>query len=130
MIADRYGPPEPVPDPANPRAPAERFRLRDGTQFGIIASVTAPFCRSCDRSRVTADGSWYTCLYSEEGLDLREPLRMGVEDAALADLIRERWAGRSDRGAEARLSVADRGTLVSLEGLRADPRREMHTRGG
>jgi len=130
MIADRYSPPEPIPDPANPRAPAERFRLRDGTQFGIIASVTAPFCRSCDRSRVTADGSWYTCLYSEDGVDLREPLRMGVEDAALAALIRERWAARSDRGAEARLTVADRGTLVSLEGLRADPRREMHTRGG
>jgi cyclic pyranopterin phosphate synthase len=130
MIADRYGPPEPIPDPANPRAPAERFRLRDGTHFGIIASVTAPFCRSCDRSRVTADGSWYTCLYSEEGVDLREPLRMGVEDAALAELIRERWAGRSDRGAEARLTVAERGALVSLEGLRADPRREMHTRGG
>jgi cyclic pyranopterin phosphate synthase len=129
-IADRYGPPEPLADPAHPRAPAERFRLRDGTAFGIIASVTAPFCRSCDRSRVTADGSWYTCLYSEEGVDLREPLRMGVEDAALAELIRERWAGRSDRGAEARLRVADRGALVSLEGLRADPRREMHTRGG
>ena len=130
MIADRYGPPEPLPDPANPRAPAERFRLGDGTQFGIIASVTAPFCRSCDRSRVTADGTWYTCLYSEAGVDLREPVRMGVDDAALAELIRERWAGRSDRGAETRLTVADRGTLVSLEGLRADPRREMHTRGG
>jgi len=130
LIADRYGRPDPIPDPAHPRAPAERFRLRDGTRFGIIASVTAPFCRSCDRSRVTADGSWYTCLYSEDGVDLREPLRMGMDDTALSGMIRERWANRTDRGAEARLTVADRGALVSLEGLRADPRREMHTRGG
>jgi cyclic pyranopterin phosphate synthase len=130
LIADRYGRPEPIPDPAHPRAPAERFRLTDGTRFGIIASVTAPFCRSCDRSRVTADGGWYTCLYSEDGVDLREPIRMGMDDAALGAMIRDRWAARSDRGAEARLTVTDRGSLVSLEGLRADPRREMHTRGG
>jgi cyclic pyranopterin phosphate synthase len=129
-IADRYGRPEPIPDPAHPRAPAERFRLTDGTRFGIIASVTAPFCRSCDRSRVTADGGWYTCLYSEDGVDLREPIRMGLDDAALGAMIRDRWTARSDRGAEARLTVPDRGSLVSLEGLRADPRREMHTRGG
>ena len=50
--------------------------------------------------------------------------------AGLAALIRDRWAARTDRGAEARLIVAERGTLVSLEELRADPRREMHTRGG
>ncbi len=130
QIADRYGPVVPEPDPAHPSAPAERFRLRDGTAFGIIASVTAPFCRGCDRSRVTADGTWYTCLYAEGGVDLREPLRLGRSDAELAALVRARWAGREDRGAEERLGVADRGALVSLAGLRADPRREMHTRGG
>ena len=130
QIRERYGRVEPLDNPDHPAAPAERFALRDGTRFGIIASVTAPFCRSCDRSRVTADGTWYTCLYGEEGTDLREPIRMGVDDAGLLRTLRERWSGRSDRGAEARLDAPGRGALVSLESLRADPRREMHTRGG
>jgi cyclic pyranopterin phosphate synthase len=98
--------------------------------FGIIASVSAPFCGSCDRSRVTADGTWFTCLYAEDGIDLREPLRLGRSDAELAELVATAWGRRADRGAEARLAVADRGALYQVEGLRADPRREMHTRGG
>ena len=52
-------------------APADRYRLPDGTVFGIIASTTAPFCRSCDRARLTADGMWYLCLYARIGTDLR-----------------------------------------------------------
>src|SRR5882672_263392 len=56
-------------------APAERFLLPDGTVFGIIASTTAPFCGSCDRSRITADGMWYRCLYARQGTDLRGALR-------------------------------------------------------
>ena len=48
-------------------APAERYRLPDGTVFGIIASTTAPFCRACDRARLTADGMWYLCLYARAG---------------------------------------------------------------
>src|SRR5262249_15251631 len=59
----RYGRAEPAPE-RDPMAPAERFRLADGQTFGIIASTTAPFCRSCDRARLTADGLWYTCLYA------------------------------------------------------------------
>ncbi len=111
-------------------APAERYRLPDGLTFGIIASTTAPFCRSCDRSRVTADGTWLLCLYADEGVDLREPLRNGATDEEIADLIRERWHARTDRGAEMRLADPGRGVLYQVEGLRADPRREMHTRGG
>src|SRR5690606_27618946 len=57
--------------PGQGSAPAERFRLADGTVFGIIASTTRPFCRACDRSRVTADGMWYLCLYATAGTDLR-----------------------------------------------------------
>ncbi|NOT07581.1 MAG: GTP 3',8-cyclase MoaA [Gemmatimonadales bacterium] len=129
-IEKRHGRAEPVPDPANPAAPAEVFRLRDGTTFGIIASVTAPFCGSCDRSRVTADGTWFSCLYAERGVDLREPLRLGATDRELADLIAAAWQGRDDRGAERRLALPGRGALYQLDGLRADPRREMHTRGG
>src|ERR1700739_1813904 len=59
-------------------APATRFLLPDGTVFGIIASTTAPFCRTCDRSRITADGVWYRCLYATNGTDLRKLVRGGV----------------------------------------------------
>ena len=111
-------------------APAERFRLPDGTTFGIVASTTAPFCRSCDRSRLTADGTWFLCLYAERGTDLREPLRTGATDAQLAELISSTWQGRADRGAEERLGLAQRAPLYQVDGLRADPHREMHTRGG
>src|SRR5207244_298270 len=68
VLALRYGTIEPLVEPAS-TAPAERFRLSDGTTFGIIASTTAPFCRSCDRSRLTADGMWYLCLYAVAGVD-------------------------------------------------------------
>src|SRR6266550_4368261 len=114
----------------DPSAPAERFWLPDGTTFGIVASTTVPFCRACDRSRLTADGTWFLCLYAERGTDLREPLRNGASDVELADLIASTWRGRTDRGAEARLGLVNRTPLFQVEGLRADPHREMHTRGG
>jgi len=129
-LAERYGPVAPVSSADDPSAPAERFRLSDGTTFGIIASTTAPFCRSCDRSRLTADGTWFLCLYAEQGVDLREPLRSGASERDLAHLITQAWTARTDRGAEERLSVAQRGALYKIDALRADPRREMHTRGG
>jgi GTP 3',8-cyclase len=114
----------------DPHAPAERFALPDGTTFGIIASTTAPFCRACDRSRITADGQWLLCLYAASGVDLREPLRGGASDEELTALIRSGWEGRNDRGAEARLALTEREPLYQVGGLRADPHREMHTRGG
>ncbi|HEU5048872.1 MAG TPA: GTP 3',8-cyclase MoaA [Gemmatimonadales bacterium] len=128
-IGRALGPVTPIPIPGS-RAPAERFALADGTTFGIIASTTAPFCRACDRSRITADGTWFLCLYAPDGVDLRAPLREGATDEELAALIRNRWTLRDDRGAELRAALPDRGALYALEGLRADPRREMHTRGG
>lgn len=126
-LTAHYGPIATVP---SGNAPAERFRLPDGTTFGIIASTTAPFCRACDRSRLTADGSWLLCLYAERGIDLREPLRAGASDTDLAELIRATWQGRTDRGAEQRLGLHDRAALYQVAGLRGDPHREMHTRGG
>ncbi|HEY6209361.1 MAG TPA: GTP 3',8-cyclase MoaA [Gemmatimonadales bacterium] len=129
-LSRAYGPIEPLQENGHSSAPAERFRLRDGTTFGVIASVTAPFCRTCDRSRLTADGAWLLCLYAEHGLDLREPLRCGATNEALAALIAAAWRARSDRGAEERLGLPRRGALYQLDGLRADPHREMHTRGG
>jgi GTP 3',8-cyclase len=129
VLTARYGPITPLTT-GDVSAPAERFRLPDGSTFGIVASTTAPFCRSCDRSRLTADGTWFLCLYAERGTDLREPLRNGATDQELTDLITSAWRGRSDRGAEERLGVANRAPLYAIDGLRADPHREMHTRGG
>ncbi len=128
LVTAAHGPVEALT--ARAAAPAERFRLGDGTVFGIIASTTAPFCRDCDRSRLTADGTWYRCLYATEGVNLRDVLRAGATDVELATLIRDTWAARTDRGAEERLVVPARGALYQVETLRADPRREMHTRGG
>lgn len=127
-LTARYGPITPIANVG--AAPAERFRLPDGMTFGIIASTTEPFCRTCDRLRLTADGTLYLCLYAEQGFNLRDPLRAGASDAELASLIADAWSARADRGAEARLARSDRGVLYRLESLRADPRREMHTRGG
>jgi cyclic pyranopterin phosphate synthase len=129
VLGRRYGPIEPVPEPDS-TAPAERFRLPDGLTFGIIASTTAPFCRACDRSRLTADGLWFRCLYAIEGTDLRGPLRRGATREELRALIAGHWRGRADRGAEERLAARERGPLVQIAALRRDPHLEMHTRGG
>ena len=111
-------------------APAERYRLPDGTVFGIIASTTAPFCRACDRARLTADGMWYLCLYARAGIDLRAALRRGATREELAALIAAGWQARRDRGAEERVVHRDRAPLLPASELRKDPHLEMHTRGG
>src|SRR5260221_7352041 len=127
-LGKRYGAITPLGE--NSSAPAERFRLPDGTIFGIIASTTTPFCRRCDRSRLTADGLWYLCLYAQSGIDLRKLLRGGASNEELAAHIAGIWRGRSDRGAEVRAATGHRGVLVGIEQLRQDPHLEMHTRGG
>jgi cyclic pyranopterin phosphate synthase len=127
-LARRYGPITPVAEKTS--APAERFLLSDGYIFGIIASTTAPFCGSCDRSRLTADGLWYLCLYAAAGTNLAQPLRAGASREELRGLIEANWLGRADRGAEERLALRDRSPLVPLTTLRRDPHLEMHTRGG
>jgi cyclic pyranopterin phosphate synthase len=127
-IAAHYGAATPLGEGGS--APADRYRLPDGTVFGIIASTTEPFCRSCDRSRLTADGVWYLCLYAARGVDLRGPLRGGVSDEALRDLITSVWHARTDRGAENRLDMRERSPLIPLKALKKDPHLEMHTRGG
>ena len=128
QLERRYGRIEPVIEDSS--APADRFVLADGTVFGIISSTTAPFCRSCDRSRLTADGVWYLCLYAKEGMDLRGPLRRGASKEELKARIVPTWQQRRDRGAEERLAVANRTPLVQIGELRKDPHLEMHTRGG
>ena len=127
-LARRLGPIVPLAEKTS--APAHRYRLSDGTVFGIIASTTAPFCGSCDRSRLTADGFWYLCLYAGKGVNLAQPLRAGASREELKRLIEASWRGRTDRGAEERLALRDRAPLVPLATLQRDPHLEMHTRGG
>ena len=127
-LEQRYGRIEPIAETTT--APADRFRLPDGTTFGIISSTTAPFCADCDRSRLTADGLWYLCLYATRGIDLRGPFRGGAGPEELKALITGGWRARTDRGAEDRLALGNRQPLVQIGGLKRDPHLEMHTRGG
>jgi cyclic pyranopterin phosphate synthase len=127
-FAARYGPIESIPEETS--APAARYRLSDGTVFGIISSTTAPFCGSCDRARLTADGMWYLCLYARLGVDLRSALRRGAPPEEIKAMIAGGWRTRDDRGAERRLAEHERSRLADVAELRTDPHLEMHTRGG
>jgi cyclic pyranopterin phosphate synthase len=111
-------------------APADRYRLPGGQVVGVISSTTQPFCSTCDRSRLTADGLFLLCLYAIQGLDLRAMLRGGVSDEAIATAVAAAWNARTDRGAEDRVAEYHRAPLVSLSSLKRDPHLEMHTRGG
>ncbi len=130
-LGRHYGRVEPVVEDSS--APAQRFLLPDGTTFGIIPSTTTPFCSTCDRSRLTADGMWFLCLYATDGVDLRQLLRDGASRDEIMSLILSGWRARRDRGAEQRTELERfgiRARLVEIERLREDPRLEMHTRGG
>jgi cyclic pyranopterin phosphate synthase len=96
QVAARY-PMEPVPS-ANPSDVARRWRYLDGGgEFGVIASVTEPFCTDCVRARLTATGQLFTCLFATAGSDLRALLRTGATDEDIATTIAEVWQGRRDR---------------------------------
>ena len=131
-LGRRYGAIESVIEESS--APAQRFLLPDGITFGIIPSTTTPFCASCDRSRLTADGMWYLCLYAKDGIDLRHALRNGTSPQEIKGLIRSVWQGRKDRGAEERKALERIGVreerLIEIDRLRRDPHLEMHARGG
>jgi GTP 3',8-cyclase len=127
-IAAKYGPVEEFARTGS--APADRFALPDGTVFGVISATTQPFCGSCDRGRLTADGQWYGCLYAMAGIDLRTPLRAGESHDELVQRITGIWRRRDDRGAEERRGRRDREAPVGVTQLRLDPHLEMHTRGG
>lgn len=76
--------------------------LDGGGELGLIASVTEPFCAGCDRARLSADGSLFTCLFAAEGLDLKTFMRGGASDTDLAALLEARWKRRDDRYSELR----------------------------
>jgi cyclic pyranopterin phosphate synthase len=110
------------PDPArDPHAPATRWLFRDGRgAVGFIDSVTAPFCSSCSRLRLTADGQLRVCLYDDAETDLKGPLRAGASDPELASLMRRAVEGKGRGGA---LEILERQAALPL-------RRTMHQIGG
>ncbi len=82
---------------------AKRWRYTDGEgEFGIITSVTEPFCGDCTRARLSAEGVLYTCLFAGEGTDLRDTLRSGGSDETLRTLLSDIWSSREDRYSERR----------------------------
>lgn len=82
---------------------AERWRYADGSgEIGVIASVTQAFCHECSRARISTDGKLYTCLFASDGLDLRLPLRQGMSDHVLTNLISDQWVQRDDRYSQLR----------------------------
>jgi cyclic pyranopterin phosphate synthase len=82
---------------------ARRWRYVDGSgEIGVITSISQPFCGDCTRLRLSPEGELYTCLFGTKGHDIRGPLRAGVSDAALAEIITTVWRAREDRYSELR----------------------------
>ena len=109
-------------------APAVDYEFADGGgELGVIASVTEPFCGSCSRARLTADGKLVTCLFSNHGFDLRPLLRGTASDEQILEALRGVWTARTDRYSEQRLVA-----LQSTEGYRPETHRkiEMISLGG
>ena len=102
QAVDAVFPLEPIP-PRYEGEVATRYRYRDGGgEFGVITSVTQPFCATCTRARLTATGELYTCLFGIEGHDLKTLLREGATDDELADAVLGVWRARTDRYSELR----------------------------
>ncbi|HET7615770.1 MAG TPA: radical SAM protein, partial [Bacillales bacterium] len=82
---------------------ASRYRYADGKgEIGIISSISDTFCSTCTRARLSADGKLYTCLFAAKGTSIRNPLRNGVGDAELAEIVRSTWEHRTDRYSDER----------------------------
>jgi cyclic pyranopterin phosphate synthase len=101
---------------------ALRYRYKDGRgEVGIIASVTKPFCGDCSRTRLSAEGKIYTCLFATEGHDLKTLLRNGASDEEIEQKLRNIWTTRSDRYSE----------LRAVETMNTDAKKvEMYQVGG
>jgi GTP 3',8-cyclase len=101
-VLDRAFGVDPV-DPAYRGEVAQRYRYRDGAgEFGVITSVTQPFCGDCTRARLSAEGRLYTCLFAVRGNDLRAVIRSGATDEELIAAISDQWRARKDRYSELR----------------------------
>lgn len=104
-IVERIGaafPLEPVP-PNYPGEVANRWRYEDGSgEIGVIASVTQPFCSTCTRVRLSAEGTLFTCLFAGRGTDFRALLRGGADDDEIGEVLDRVWRSRTDRYSEIR----------------------------
>jgi cyclic pyranopterin phosphate synthase len=101
-------------EPAYRGEVAGRWRYADGGgEFGVISSVTQPFCRDCTRARISAEGKLYTCLFAVDGHDLRAILRSDASDADLTDAVESIWIRRGDRYSELRSAATS--TLPKIE---------------
>jgi GTP 3',8-cyclase len=108
-IAARW-PLEPV-GPAYRGEVAARYRYADGRgEIGIISSVTEPFCRDCNRARLSADGKLFTCLFASEGSDLLGMLRSGSDDESLSRIVAGIWGARRDRYSDERAGILEAGS--------------------
>jgi cyclic pyranopterin phosphate synthase len=95
-------PAEPI-DPAYRGEVARRWRYTDGSgEFGVITSVSQPFCGDCTRLRLSAEGTFYTCLFASTGTDVRDAMRSGASDDTLRELLAGVWRRRRDRYSELR----------------------------
>jgi cyclic pyranopterin phosphate synthase len=105
-------------EPTNPNHAGEvakRWRYLDGQgEFGIISSVTEAFCSSCNRARVSTDGSLYTCLFADRGYDLKRLLREGAADEDLARAVTAVWRQREDRYSEIRTAETAKARKVEM----------------
>ena len=109
MIHARF----PLKEPGRDRgsAPSVDYQFVDGRgDIGVIASVTEPFCSSCTRARLTADGKLVTCLFSQRGHDLKGLLRNGSVDEEILELIASVWKARKDRYSDERLEAMQSST--------------------
>lgn len=94
---------------------ATRYRRLDGGgEIGLITSVTQPFCGDCTRARLAADGHLYTCLFARGGIDLKAPLRQGLDDEALTRLLVDTWNRRSDRYSELRTAATRTASRIEM----------------
>ena len=99
---------------------ARRYAFTDGAgEIGFISSITEPFCGDCSRARITADGMFYSCLFSARGTKLRDRIRDGMNADDLTAAIRDLWEKRADRYSELRSELP-----------RAQPHVEMYRMGG
>jgi cyclic pyranopterin phosphate synthase len=99
---------------------ARRYAFTDGAgEIGFISSITEPFCGDCSRARITADGTFYSCLFSARGTELRDRIRGGLDAKELTAVIRDLWEKRGDRYSELRNELP-----------RAQPHVEMYRMGG
>ena len=113
IIEQEIGPLYPVNDTPYGEV-ANRWSFDDGYQIGFIESISKPFCESCTRARISANGSIYTCLFSEHGHDLKSLIKLGADSNDIANAITALWGKREDRYSEIRQNIESNSKPVQM----------------